>query len=79
MQQLQLAAAILDGGERAYQFADTGAIDVIDVSQVYEDPDTLVCEEFANGGAQQSTAFAEGYAAAQVQNGDCSSISVGGL
>src|ERR1700719_974415 len=68
MQQLQFAAAVLDGGVGAYQFADTGVIDVIDVPQVDQDPDTLVVEEFANGGAQQSAAFAKGDATTQVQH-----------
>src|ERR1700719_918624 len=66
MQQLQFAAAVLDGGVGAYQFADTGAIDVIDVPEVHQNPEPLLVEEVSNGGAQQSAAFTEGYAAAQV-------------
>src|SRR5690348_965517 len=79
MEKLQFAAAIGDGGVAADEFADAGAVDVIDVGEVEQDGGAAVVEQLANGFAEQCAAVAEGDFAAHVHDRDAADIAICGL
>src|SRR5581483_7600712 len=72
VEQLEFAALVADAGESADQFADAGAVDVINVSEVEQDLLVALGDQVADGVAQDHAAFAEGDTSAQIY--DCDSI-----
>ena len=70
IEQLELAAAFLTRGEGADQLADAGAVDVADVSEVQQNVLGALGQRVANGIANRDTAFSEGDASAEIENGD---------
>src|SRR6266496_1921287 len=70
IQQLEFAALILGGSEGADQFADAGAIDVINFGQVQHDLLVALAKQVAHRVAKDDAAFAEGDAAAAIHNGN---------
>src|SRR5579863_5722465 len=72
VQEFQFAALILGGVEGADQFADAGAVDIVDVLEIQDDFLGALAQQFAHGVAQNDAAFAERDAPAAVH--DCDSI-----
>jgi len=70
VEEFEFAALILGGGEGADQFADAGAVDVVDLGQVQDDFLIAFGKQFAHGVAQSDAAFAQGDASAAVNNRD---------
>src|SRR5262249_7004294 len=70
---------IFGGGEGADQFADPGAVDVIDVAQVEQNLLVSFGQQVADGVAQNHAAFAEGDAAAEVDDGHSIHLTSTGL
>src|SRR4051812_47444905 len=66
VKQLQFAALIADGGERAHQLADARAVDVRDFAQVEQDLLIALRDQIADRIAQHHAAFAERDPPAQV-------------
>src|SRR6267154_150099 len=78
MQQLQISAAIFDAGIRTDQFADPGAVDVVDVREVQQDERTLLFQQLANGLSQQRAAFAQRNSPADIDDGHSGSFTIRG-
>src|SRR5579862_3652566 len=70
VQQLQLAALVADGGKRADQLTDAGAVDVADVAQVQQNLLLPFAQQVFDGVAQYDTALAQGDPPAQIDDGD---------
>src|SRR5258705_9777965 len=79
IQQLQFAALVLGCGERADQFADSGAVDVIHVTQVQKDFFVSLGKQVAHRIAQDYAAFAESDPAAEVDDGHAIHLTSTGL
>src|SRR5271155_4405942 len=70
VQQFEFATLVLGGGKGADQFADAGAVDVVDLAEVQNNFLIAFGEQVADGVAHHDAAFAEGDAAAAVYNSD---------
>ena len=70
VEQLEFAALIADGGERADQLADARAVDVGDFAQVQQYLLFVLVEQITDLVAQHDAAFMQDDASAQIQNGD---------
>src|SRR5580704_13673000 len=70
VQQLQLAATVLDGRECADQLADAGAVDVVDVAEIQQNLVGTLCQYIPDRVTDGDAAFAEGDPAAEIQNGN---------
>src|SRR5579864_3590554 len=70
IEQLQLAALVLGGSESADQFADAGAVDIIDFGQIQHNLLVALGQQIAHGVAQDDAAFAQRDATAGVYNRD---------
>src|SRR5580698_10673369 len=79
MQQLEFAAGATHGGEPANQFADAGAIDVVDVGEIEDDFFLAAIGHLADGFAQGGAAFAERNFAAEVDNRHFADLPAGAL
>ena len=78
VKELEIPAAILDGGKGGDQLADSGAVDVIHVGKVYDDLGAAVVEQFTNGLAQQRAALAEGDSSPDIDDCDHAGIPICG-
>jgi hypothetical protein len=79
VQHFQVSIPVFHGGEGANEFADSGTIDIIHVRKIQKDLHSLVVQQPADRFSQQSAAIAERYAAAQVHNGNLSSVAMRGV
>src|SRR6185312_8392442 len=70
VEELELAAGVLDGGKGGDHFADAGRVDIADVCEVEDDLAGAFGERVADGVAQGDAAFAQGDAAAEIEDGD---------
>ena len=78
MQKFQIATLIFYRREAADEFANPGAVDVIDVGKVQQDFLSLVFEKPTNRLAQQRAAVAKRNAAAQIHNRNGASVAMRG-
>src|ERR1035438_1498077 len=70
VEQLEFAAGVPDRGKSTDQFADAGAIDVVNVSEVQQNFFRSLSEHIVDGVAQRDTAFPQGDASTKVEDGD---------
>src|SRR5574340_918951 len=70
VQELELAAAILDGGVSADEFADPRAVNVIHVGQIQQNVQAPFLEQRVERLAQERAAVAERDAPAHIHNSD---------
>lgn len=68
LEQFQFATLVFGGGVCADQFANSRAVDVIDVAKVQENLFVALAEQVLYGIAKDYAAFAEGYAPAAIDN-----------
>src|SRR5215468_4833909 len=68
LEQLQFAALVTHRGKRAHQLPDARAIDIADVAQVEQNFLLPFAEKVFDGIAQYHAAFAQGYAAAHIDD-----------
>jgi hypothetical protein len=70
IEEFEFAAGVADGGEAADEFADAGAVDVIDVGEVENDFRLAASQKIADGGAERVGFVAEDDAATDVEQDD---------
>src|ERR1022692_2021459 len=70
VKQLEFAALVLGGGEGADQFADAGAIDVVDFGKIQDDLLVAFGKQIAYGVAQGNAALAQSDPSTAIHNGD---------
>src|ERR671917_1354945 len=69
LEELQLPALALDGGEAGDQLADAGGIDVADVGQVEQNLLLVLFDQAAHGAAERDAALPDGDLAVHVEDG----------
>jgi hypothetical protein len=79
VEQLQLATLVAYRGESANQFADPGAIDVVHIAQIKQDPLLALRQQILNGIFQNYTALAQGDAPAAIHDRDAIHLTSTGL
>ncbi len=70
IQQLEFAALVADGSERADQLADPGAVDIADIAEVQQNFLVAFGKKFANEIADGHAAFAKSDTAAAIHDGN---------
>lgn len=72
VEELEFASGVADGGEAADEFADAGAVDVVDADEVEDDLLFAAGDEGADGVAEIADFFTENDATGDVEDGDVS-------
>ena len=72
VEEFEFASGVADGGEAADQFADAGAVDVVDAGEVEDDLLFAFGDEGADGVAEIADFLAEDDAAGDIEDGDVS-------
>src|ERR1700684_1864873 len=70
VEELEFASSVADGGEAGDEFADAGAVDVVDIGEVEDDFLFALRDEFVDSGAESADLRAEDNAAVDVKDGD---------
>jgi hypothetical protein len=78
VQQFQIAALILHRCKSTDQFADSRTVNVIDVSEIEENPLSLVIQEPADCLSKQRAAVTKNNTPAQIDNGDLPGVAMRG-
>src|ERR1700737_1710419 len=76
VQQLQVPALILHRREPADQLTDSRAVNVVHVSQIQQNPFSLIVQQSPDRLSQQSAAVSEDDAPAQIHNRDLPGIAM---
>jgi hypothetical protein len=70
IQKLQLPASAADSSERRHELANSGAIDIVDVTEIKKNFAMARVDPFANHLAEHCAAFAKRYLATEIDNRD---------